>query len=65
MARKTQKPLLAKIRPDHAMFGIIEDAYRVFAGPKPVALEVCEGCCMEAEIEADFFRADIEDLPLH
>ena len=65
MARKTQKPLLAKIRPDHAMFGIIEDAYRVFAGPKPVALEVCEGCCMEAEIEADFFRPDIEDLPLH
>lgn len=65
MPRKTLKPLKAKLADDHPFFGIIEDAYQVFAYPKPTKLEVCEGCCMEPEIEADFFTPDIRELPLH
>lgn len=65
MARKKQELLKAKIAPDHAFFGLIEEAYRVFAYPKPTSIEVCEGCCMDADIEADFFNPPIKELPLH
>ncbi len=65
MPRKTLKPVKAKLADDHPFFGIIEDAYRVFAYRKPTELEVCKGCCMEPEIEADFFTPDIRELPLH
>jgi hypothetical protein len=65
MARKHRKPLKAKIAPDHPFFDIIEDAYRVFAGAKPTDIGVCQGCCMEPEIEADFFAPPIRELPLH
>lgn len=65
MARKQKKPLKAKIAPDHPFFGIIEDAYRVFAGAQPTETGVCEGCCMEPEIEADFFGPPIREMPLH
>ena len=65
MARKKQEPLKAKIAPDHPFFDIIEEAYRVFAYPTPTNIEVCEGCCMYPEVEADFFNPAIEDLPLH
>ncbi|MEX0351273.1 MAG: hypothetical protein AB3N15_17760 [Paracoccaceae bacterium] len=65
MARKRQKPLRAKIQSEHPFFDIVCDAYRVFAYPKPAQIEVCEGCCMEPEIEADFFNPPIDELPLH
>lgn len=64
MVRKQQKPVSAKIQLDHPFFGIIGDAYRVFAYPKPSSIEVCVGCCMEADIEADFFNPPIDELPL-
>lgn len=65
MARKVQKPLKAKITPDHPFFEIIEDAYRVFRFAKPLTTGVCEHCCMDADIEADFYGPAIEELPLH
>jgi len=65
MVRKQQKPLKAKIPTDHPFFDIISEAYRVFARYKPKSLEVCEGCCMDADIEADFFNPQIDELPLH
>lgn len=54
----------AKITPDHPMADIIADAYRVFAGPTPTDTDVCIGCCMEPEIERDFFTPPIDSLPL-
>lgn len=65
MARKEQKPPKAKIPPDHPFSDIVSEAYRVFTYPKPSSIEVCEGCCMDADIEADFFRPPIAELPLH
>lgn len=65
MSRKQQKPLKAKIASDHPFFEIIEDAYRVFDYETPTSIEVCEGCCMDADIEADFFNPPIRELPLH
>ena len=65
MVRKQQKKLKAKIPTDHPFFDIIAEAYRVFARYKPRSIEVCEGCCMDADIEADFFNPQIDDLPLH
>lgn len=51
--------------PDTAqpLIDIVEQAYRVFAGPKPPTTGVCERCCMTAAIEADFFNPDIHELP--
>lgn len=54
----------AKIGPENPFFEIIEEAYRVFARPKPRSIEVCEGCCMDPAIEADFFNPPIAELPL-
>lgn len=62
--RRKPKPPGAKIAPDHPFAGIIADAYRVFSGPTPTDTEVCQGCCMDAEIERDFFVPPIEELPL-
>lgn len=56
--------LKAKVQPGHPFFDIIEDAYRVFAYPKPKSIEVCERCCMDADIEANFFNPPVRDLPL-
>lgn len=64
MVRKQQKPLQAKIPTDHPFFHIIAEAYRVFARPKPQSIEVCD-CCMDADIQADFFNPQIDELPLH
>ena len=55
---------MGKVSPDDPLFDIIEDAYRVFAYPKPKSIEVCEGCCMDAAVEADFFNPPIRELPL-
>lgn len=65
MARKQQKPLKAKLPADHAFFDIVSEAYRVFARATPKSIEVCEGCCMDADIETDFFNPPIDELPLH
>ncbi len=64
MTRKPSEPPTG-IQPDHPLFDIIEDAYRVFACRKPKSIEVCRGCCMDAGIEADFFNPSIRELPLH
>ena len=65
MVRRHQKPLKAKVTPDHPFFELIEEAYRVFDTPKPTQTGVCVGCCMYPEIEADFLNPPIRDLPLH
>ncbi|MDU8943849.1 hypothetical protein [Ovoidimarina sediminis] len=65
MARKTQKPLKAKITEDHPFHEVITEAYRIFDYPKPGATGVCTDCCMEPEIERDFFTPEIAELPLH
>ena len=53
------------IAPGHAFFELIEEAYRVFAYPKPASIGVCIGCCMNPKIEADFFNPPIRALPLN
>lgn len=53
----------AKLAPDHPFFPIIQDAYREFAVPKPSVTDVCD-CCMDKDIEADFFNPPIEEMPL-
>lgn len=63
--RKQLKPLKAKIAPDHPFFEIIEDAYLAFNYPTPSDTGVCKNCCLAPEIEADFFRPIIEEMPLH
>lgn len=50
--------------PGDPLSGLVEEAYRVFARPRPDAIGVCRGCCMDSRIEADFFNPDIRDLPL-
>ena len=65
MARKHKKSVKGKLPPDHPFHAVIADAYLVFDYPKPTRTGVCEGCCMEPEIERDFFRPDIADLPFH
>jgi len=59
------EPSGAKLTPGDSFFEVIEEAYRVFAYPKPTTTGVCERCCMDAKIEADFFKPEIRDLPLH
>ena len=54
----------AQVGPDHPFFEIIDEAYRVFRCPKPKSIEVCENCCMDPTIEADFFRPPIRELPI-
>lgn len=53
-----------KIGADHPLFDLIEQVYRVFAYPKPHSTGVCEHCCMDPQIEADFFNPPIRELPL-
>ena len=64
MSEKSSYPPEARIPTGSPFFDIIEDAYRVFACPKPESRGVCEHCCMDAVIERDFFRPDIKSLPL-
>ena len=54
----------AKLASGHPFFDLIEEAYRVFQAPKPTSLGVCEHCCMDPAIEADFLRPPIAALPL-
>jgi hypothetical protein len=59
-----QSDIQAKLAPDDPWFALIEQAYRVFDHPKPSSTEVCKRCCMEPEIEDDFFNPPIRELPL-
>ena len=54
--------LRGKLSPGDPFFGIVQEAYRLFAGPKPTVTDVCD-CCMDKEVERDFFRPPIRDLP--
>lgn len=54
----------AKVPRGHPFHDLIEEAYRVFAGPKPQDVDVCTECCMTKAMAADFFRPDIGDLSL-
>lgn len=53
----------AKLSADDPFFPIIADAYREFTIPKPTSTDVCD-CCMDKDIEADFFDPPIEGMPL-
>ena len=64
MVSKPMQPLQAKVSAGHPFFEVIEEAYRVFNYPKPASTEVCQHCCMDPEIEADFFNPPIRQLPL-
>lgn len=61
---RLSEPIGGKLPTGHPLFDIIDEAYRVFACPKPTSTGVCEGCCMNAKIEADFFKPPIRQLPL-
>ena len=63
MVNQPPSPLKAKVSPGHPFFDLIEEAYRVFDYPRPVSTEVCH-CCMDEEIEVDFFNPPIRQLPL-
>jgi len=53
----------AKLSQKDPLFGLIEEAYAVFATAKPASTGVCE-CCTDAAIQRDFFEPDIRQLPL-
>jgi hypothetical protein len=50
-------------RPD-ALTAAIDEAWRVFAIPAPATTGVCEHCCMDPKIEAEFLKRPARDLPL-
>jgi hypothetical protein len=50
-------------RPD-ALTAAIAEAWRVFDIPAPATTGVCEHCCMDPKIEADFLKRPARDLSL-
>lgn len=50
-------------RPD-ALKAAIDEAWRAFDIPAPATTGVCEHCCMDPQIEADFLKRRARDLPL-
>ena len=64
MVSRSSQSLKGKVAKGHPFFEIIEEAYRVFKYPTPASIEVCQKCCMDAKIEADFFNPPIHELPL-
>lgn len=50
-------------RPD-ALKAAIDEAWQVFDIPAPATTGVCEHCCMDPKIEADFLRRPARDLSL-
>lgn len=65
MPHELSIPATAKVLPGQPFFDLIEEAYQVFSVPKPRSTEVCEACCMDPQIAADFFKPSIADLPLN
>lgn len=51
------------IAADHPLADIVKRAYEVFQYDTPVTTGVCVNCCMNPDIEADFFTPDIRNLP--
>lgn len=49
-------------RPD-ALKAAIDAAWRMFDIPAPATTGVCEHCCMDPAIEADFLKRKARDLP--
>ena len=49
-------------RPD-ALRAAIEQAWRAFDLPAPTSTGVCQNCCMDPKIEADFLNHAARDLP--
>lgn len=50
-------------RPD-ALKAAIDEAWRVFDVPAPATTGVCQQCCMDPAIEADFLKRKARDLPV-
>lgn len=46
-----------------ALKAAIDEAWRVFDMPAPKTTGVCERCCMDPQIEADFLMRKARDLP--
>jgi hypothetical protein len=63
MTRQPAVPVEASLRPDDPFFDLIDEAYRIFAYRRPTSTEVCS-CCMDAEIQANFFTPPVRELPL-
>jgi hypothetical protein len=59
-----EQEIAAKVAADNPLFDLVVEAYHVFDYPKPTSTEVCVRCCMEPEIEDDFFNPPIRELPL-
>jgi hypothetical protein len=64
MPRQNPEPIQAQVQVGHPFYELIEEAYQVFAYPTPNTTGVCEQCCMDPKIEADFFNPPIRLLPL-
>ncbi|WP_424969046.1 hypothetical protein [Dinoroseobacter sp. S76] len=64
MAQKKVEDTGAKLGSQHPLYDVVAEAYRVFKYPRPHSLEVCQACCMDPAIEAEFLEIAIEDLPL-
>ncbi len=64
-SRKSLREPGAKIAHGHPFYDLIEEAYRAFDTYKPINVDVCTDCCMPKDVEADFFRSNIEELPFH
>lgn len=64
-SRKSASVAPVRLTPDHSFFPIVEAAYEAFKSPVPSETGVCVRCCMDPQIEADFFNPPIRDLPLH
>lgn len=47
-----------------ALKAAIDEAWRVFDIPAPATTGVCQHCCMDPKIEADFLNRTARDLPL-
>jgi hypothetical protein len=46
-----------------ALKAAIDEAWREFDIPAPATTGVCQGCCMDREIEADFLKRPARNLP--
>jgi hypothetical protein len=62
--RKQTKDIGAKLPPGHPQYDLITRIYAAFRRDKPPNTGMCS-CCMEPEIQADFFTPDLKDLPLY
>lgn len=65
ISRSPNDPADAKVSVSSPFYPVIDEAYRVFACPPPPTTGVCEHCCMYPEIERDFFKPPIRELPLY